>query len=274
MEKKVDIIESSTHKSSVAQAVGVSRKNIYYLNKQNQKDKSLGEQIEVTHEQHPAYGHRRLAIELGVNKKRILRVMRKYSIKPPRRKIKRKYLTKSTNNHSYTNLIKELEIQRMNQVWTSDLTYIPFNYSFIYIAVVKDLYTKRVLGIRISNRHNAELSLATIKLAVANERRAPEIFHSDQGTEFMAKKCTGYLEQLRTRVSVSDKGQPWQNGSQESFFGRFKDDMGDISRFETLGELIEEIYSYIHYYNHYRIHTAIKTTPQKFSESCLKKWGT
>jgi putative transposase len=258
----------------VSAAVGIPRKNIYSQSRQEQRDLELKAQIEAVHLTDPAYGHRRLAWKLGINKKRILRVMRKYGIKPPRRKIKRKYITKSTSNHSYTNLIKELEICRVDQVWTSDLTFIPFNGSFIYLAVVKDSYTRRVLGARISNRHNADLSLATIKLAVANERRAPEIFHSDQGTEFMAEKCTGYLGQLNTRVSVSDKGKPWQNGSQESFFGRFKDDMGDISRFETLGELIEEIYSYVHYYNHYRIHTAIKTTPQKFSESCLPKWGT
>ncbi len=200
--------------------------------------------------------------------------MKKYGIKPPRRKIKRNYLTKSTSNHSYTNLIKELEIKQINQVWTSDLTYIKFDNRFIYFAVVKDSFTKRVLGAKISNRHNADLSLATIKVAVANEGQAPGIFHSDQGTEFMAAKCTGYLEKLNTKVSVSDKGKPWQNGSQESFFGRFKEDMGDISRFETLGELVEEIYSYIRYYNCHRIHTTIKTTPQKFLESCLEKRGT
>lgn len=234
----------------------------------------LKKQIETVHKQHPAYGHRRLAIELEINKKPILRVMNKYGIKPPRRRIKRNYLTDSTSDHSYTNLIKELEIENANEVWTNDLTYIKFHHQFIYLSAVKDSFTKRILGARISNRHNADLSLATVKAAVANEKCAPKIFHSDQGTEFMAKKCTSYLEQLNTKISVSDKGKPWQNGSQESFFGRLKDDLGDISRFETLGELVEEIYSYIHYYNHHRIHTTIKTTPQKFSESCLKKRGT
>jgi len=200
--------------------------------------------------------------------------MRKYGLKPPRRKIKRKYLTKPAYHHSYVNLLKELLVQSRNQVWASDLTYLPFKHNFIYLAVVKDLHTRCILGAKVSNRHNADLSLATIKLAIANERQAPKIFHSDQGTEFMTVKCTGYLESLGVRISVSDKASPWQNASQESFFGRFKDEMGDISRFETLGELVEEIYSYIHYYNRYRIHTAIKTTPQKFSESCLKKRGT
>lgn len=252
----------------------MSRKNIYYQSRLRKRDWQLKTQIEATHRQHPAYGHRRLALELKINKKRILRVMKKYGIKPPRRRIKPQSLTKSTSHHSYTNLIKELEIRKAHQVWTSDLTYLKFKSRFIYLAAVKDSYTRRILGARISNRHNADLSLATIKAAVANEKQAPEIFHSDQGTEFMAAQCTRYLEKLSAQISVSDKGKPWQNGSQESFFGRLKEDMGDISRFETLGELIEEIYSYIHYYNYYRIHTAIKTTPQHFSELSLKKRGT
>ncbi len=74
----------------------------------------------------------------------------------------------------------------------------------------------------------------------------------------MAKLVTDYLESLGTQISVSDKASPWQNGYQESFFGRFKEEAGDFNRFETVGELIEEIYGQINYYNFDRIHTALK----------------
>ena len=118
------------------------------------------------------------------------------------------------------------------------------------------------------------MALAAIKAAVANTGTKPEIFHSDQGSEYMAGACTGYLESLNTKISVSDKGSPWQNPYQESFFDKFKLEVGDLQRFETQAELVEEIYSYIHYYNNYRIHTMLKTPPQKFSENYLNISGT
>ena len=81
----------------------------------------------------------------------------------------------------------------------------------------------------------------------------------------MAKICTDYLESLGTQVSVSDKASPWQNGYQESFFGRFKDEAGDLGRFETVGELIEAVYQQINYYNNDRIHTALKMPPAVYA---------
>lgn len=254
--------------------MNINRKNIYYESKMEQRDLLLKAKIQAVHRKHPAYGHRRIALDLGMNKKPIIRVMKKYGIKPPRRKIKYKYLTKSTSKHTYTNLIKDLKPERANQVWTSDLTYIKFNRKFIYLAVVRDLHTRRVLSAKIGIKHDADLALGAIKAAVENEKAVPEIFHSDQGTEFMAEKTRSYLTTLGILISVSDKASPWQNGSQESFFGRFKEETGDLSRFETIGRLIEGIYQYIHYYNHGRIHTSIKMTPNQFSELCLKKMGT
>jgi len=94
----------------------------------------------------------------------------------------------------------------------------------------------------------------------------------------MARATTDYLELQGVQVSVSAKASPWQNGYKESFFGHFKDEFGDINRFETPGELIEEIYSQIHYYNFNRIHRSLKMSPVKyaqlrFPEYCLQKWG-
>lgn len=213
-----------------------------------------------------------MALETGHN--RVLRVMLKYGIKPPRRKLRGYYTTRSTNHHSYTNLIKQLAISKPNQIWASDLTYIKYQGKFLYLATVKELFTRKILSARIGIQHNAELALTAIKSAVFNSKTNPEFFHSDQGSEYMAGICTGYLESIGTKVSVSDKGSPWQNPYQESFFDKFKTEVGDLTRFETVGELAEEIYSYVHYYNNFRIHTALKMPPQKFSELCLKNSGT
>src|SRR4029077_20460385 len=103
-------------------------------------------------------------------------------------------------------------------------------------------------------------------MAIKITNTTPEIFHSDQGTEFMAKLCTEFLEGFVTKISVSDKASPWQNGYQDSIFGRFKEEFGDINRFETVGEMLEGIYQYIHYYNTRRIHTALKMPPAVFAK--------
>lgn len=223
-------------------------------------------QIEQVHKTDPSYGHRRVAIKLGINHKRVARVMRKYGLKPPRRRSQRKHLTVSTNYHSYRNLMKDVELIKINQVWVSDLTYIKYRQRFIYLATVLDAYSREILSARLGRQHNAELALQTTKAAVGKESDTPDIFHSDQGKEFMAKRCTGYLEQLGSRVSVSDTASPWQNGYQESFFSRFKAEIGDLNRFKTLGELSEEVYSYIDYYNTRRIHTSLKMPPKTFRQ--------
>lgn len=94
----------------------------------------------------------------------------------------------------------------------------------------------------------------------------------------MAQIVTSFIESLNIKISVSDKASPWQNGYKESFFGKLKDEIGDLNRFDTLGELIEEIYSYIHYFNTKRIHTSIKMTPnqfrQKYEDSVSRKLDT
>lgn len=108
-------------------------------------------------------------------------------------------------------------------------------------------------------------------MALTVSKTVPEIFHSDQGTEFMAEEITDFLEELKIKISVSDKASPWQNGYQESFFGRFKQENGDLNRFETPGELLEALYHAIYYYNNKRIHTALKMPPAVYAKQILKK---
>ncbi len=203
--------------------------------------------------------------------------MKKFGIKVPRRKVNY-YTTRSTSHHTYTNLTKSLKPTRAHQLWCSDLSYIKFQGRFWYLATIEDIFTRLIVGVNIGKYHNSDLVLVTVKQAISNTKQTPGIFHSDQGTEFMAKVCTDYLEGLGTKISVSDKASSWQNGYQESFFGKFKMESGDLNRFETIGQLIEEIYSQVHYYNFERIHTALRMPPavyaQLVKEECLNEMGT
>jgi putative transposase len=264
-------------KSVCAEALGINRKNIYRELKQPAKDQALKQQIEAVHRQHPAYGHRRMAIHLGINHKRAQRVMAKFNLRPPRRWIKR-YSTVSIPHHSYHNLLINLTVTEPHQVWCSDLSRLEYRGAVWYLATIEDLATRQILAKRIGKRHDSQLVLSTLHQAFATGA-TPLIFHSDQGTEFMAQRCTDDLEARGVQISVSEVASPWQNGYVESFFGRFKHELGDLNRFESAGEMIEAIYRQIYYYNHCRIHTALKMPPavyaaQMFSDTCLHKLGT
>jgi putative transposase len=189
--------------------------------------------------------------------------MKKYGIKVPRRKIKN-FCTRSIKQRKYPNLIKELKITKENQVWCSDTTRFIFHGEKWYLVTIIDLYTRQVPGLGIGRGHDSSLVLRAIEMAL--KTGIPEIFHSDQGTEFMAEICTGRLEKEGTQISASDKASPWQNGYQESFFGHFKDDVGDINRFETAGELLEALYHAIDYYNNRRIHKILRMPPAVFAK--------
>jgi transposase InsO family protein len=260
-----------------AEALGISRKNIYRQLKQPAKDHTLKQQIEAAHRQHPAYGHRRIAIHLRINHKRAQRVMAKFNLRPPRRRVNR-YSTVSTPHHTYYNLLTDLTLTHPHQVWCSDLSRIEYRGTVWYLATIEDLETRQIMAKRIGKRHDSYLVLSTLHQAFATGL-TPLIFHSDQGTEFMAQRCTDYLEDRGVRISVSDVASPWQNGHVESFYGRFKHELGDLNRFESAGEMIEAIYRHIHYYNYHRIHTALRMPPavysvRTFSDTCLRKLGT
>jgi transposase InsO family protein len=244
----------------VALALGVNRKNIYRTSKRDRLDEQLKTQIEVVWLGHPAYGHLRLGWHLKVNHKRISRVMRKYGLKPPRRKV-HSYCTISTPHPTFTNLIKDWLPTKPHELWVADVSFIKFQDRFWYLSTIVEVVTRQVLAVQVSRYHNHQLVLTTLKQAMIMAGTLPQIFHSDQGTEFMAQAVIDFLLANQVKVSVSDKGAPWQNGYQESFFGRFKTEMGDFNRFDTVGEFIEAIYQQVHYYNYDRIHTALRMPP-------------
>jgi putative transposase len=246
------------------------------------KDKQVKSDIEDTFKDHPAYGHRRLAIELTMNHKKILRIMHKYHIKPPRLWYQKKFTTRSDTDYQmkYTNVLKDTAMDKygINDIWSSDLTYIKYQEKFYYLAIIQDIVSKEIVGFNMSDKHDSDLVLKTLKEAVVYTKTTPKILHSDRGREYLSSNCTDFLEGLNIAVSVSDPGSPWQNAWSESFFSRFKNESGAFSRFATLGELVEYIFGYVSYYNNKRIHSTIKMSPyqfkQKYSESGLEKRGT
>jgi putative transposase len=255
-------------KAEIARKIGCSRASLYYKKTLPDKDIKLKEKILEVMAEHKAYGHKRIAMELGINKKRILRVMKQFDLKPYRRRPARPNKPDDQNKAPsiYPNQIKYLCPIRPNVVWVADFTYIPFQGTFIFLATIEDRFTRKILGFNIGSRHTSTLVCKAFSNALQNSGQAPMYHHCDQGSEYDSNEYLDLLKRENITISMSKKASPWENPHKESYFSGFKLDLGSTSQFETLGELVDAIYQTIHYYNFERIHTKLKMPPQKFIE--------
>jgi len=254
-------------KLQLAAELGVARSSLYYEPKLPEKDWQLKIAIEQVLRDHPSYGHRRIATHLHLNKKRIRRVMKLFGLKPYRRRGKKLKKNKDIGQITapFANLLQQLpHPDRPGLVWVSDFTHITFRGRWVYLATIMDLYSREVIGWAVFTSHSVQLVL--LALIDALEKQPPTtILHSDQGTEYKSMVYTSLAQSAGIRLSMSHKSSPWENGYQESFYGKLKVDLGDTNRYQSLGELTAAIYHHIHYYNHNRIHTALKMPPTAFA---------
>jgi len=272
-------------KTAIAKKLGISRQSLYYIKKQPGIDEEIKRQIEAVLTEHKAYGHKRIAPELKMNKKRILRVMKKFNIKPYRRRPRQPYKEEDQGKAAEKDTVNVYTLLcplASNIIWVSDFTYIKFEGRFIYLATIMDRYTREIIGMALSRFHNQNLVMEAFMDAQKKTKTHPEYLHSDQGSEYTSDDYKTYVASQKITISFADKGSPWQNGFQESFYGKFKVDLGYMEQFKSLGELIEGIYQTIYYYNNKRRHTALHMSPVQFKllyqKNCLerlsKKLGT
>lgn len=242
----------------------VSRSSLYYKSKKYIEDWKVKEDIEKVWIDHSSYGHKRLAVELKLNKKRILRVMKKFSLKPYRRHRKPFKRSNVSIYDKYPNLLVNTSCIQINQIWVTDFTYLWYKNRFIYVATVMDIWNREIVGVCVLSNHSGALVVQALVSALMDHKK-PDIIHSDQGSEYTGKIYTEFCISSGIQISMSEKGSPWQNGYQESFYDKFKIDLGDPNRFDSLGELVFEIYRTIYVYNTTRIHTALKMSPREFA---------
>lgn len=240
----------------------------------NERDEKILLQIKQVMSENPSYGHRRIALALKLNKKRILRVMKKHNLKPYRRRTNkpRKLHDENKPDTKISNLIKNFCPIAPNIVWVSDFTYISYQNRFIYLATVMDVFTRQIVGWNILSNHTKDLVIEAFKHAIKQAKSIPQILHSDQGSEYDSKEYFELLVKYEIKISMSRKAAPWENGFQESFYAGFKLDLGDPNRLNNLGELIEAIYQQLYTYNNFRIHTKLKMSPCEFHLNYLNKF--
>lgn len=261
------------NKSKTLGFLNIARSTFYYISQLDQKDEELRKQIETVLNKHPSYGHRRIAIELAMNRKPIRRVMKKFGIKPRRGHKKPWKRAKDEDPRPSPNLLVSLIPLYKNHVWITDFTYLKWRGRWVYVCTIIDLFSREVLGTSVKTNHSAMLVSETLLNALASNQPSL-IIHSDQGSEYKSRLFRRILYDFNVTQSMSKKGSPWQNGYQESFFGNWKVDIGDVNRFTTLGELTAEIYKSIYYYNNERIHTALRMAPKEFARQYEIKYNT
>jgi putative transposase len=251
-------------RAELAHILGVSRASLYYVPRSDARDWKLKTEIEAMLRGHPSYGSRRIALALRLNRKRIQRVMRRFGIMPYRRR-GRKWRHIKRVAVVYPNLLLGVMPAYPHHVWAADFTELVWRGRKVYVATVIDLYTRTVVGVAVSLRRGTPLTLQALWSGLAAYPH-PAIFHSDNGKEYIAGAFVAVLAGFGITISRTHPGCPWENGYQESFYDKFKVDLGDPGRFRSLGELVAEIYATLWAYNHTRIHSALKMPPKVFAE--------
>jgi len=230
--------------------MGISRATYYYKPKdkteKDKRDRDLSKHIKEICYRYPFYGYRRVTAALRrkgviVNHKKVLKLMKKMGIQVK----KRKRYTRTTNSvHNlkvYPNLIKNLSIERINQVWCSDITYIGIRSGFVYLAAVIDAFSRKVVGYAISRTLAAEIALGALRMALATRNTSDLIHHSDKGIQYC---CTDYINLLKNysiKISMSTRGMPIENAFAESFFGSLKVEEIYMWDYETYADVISRL---------------------------------
>jgi transposase InsO family protein len=263
--------KAQVSKSAACAKASISRNCLYYKPKLPAKDLLLKQQIEAILLEHKSYGHRRIALALGINKKRVRRVMKLFNIKPKKSRKKPRFKKNKFPKNSAKNLILNIAINQPNQVWVSDFTYLSYQNKFMYLATILDAFTREVIAWNIASRHNKELITETLLNAINKREKSPQIFHSDQGSEYKSDDLAKILQSRNIKASMSKKSSPWQNGRQETFYQKLKFELEDFNSYQSQGELIEAIALQIYYYNNKRIHLALKMPPAEFYQRFAEK---
>lgn len=223
----------------------------------------------------PYYGYRRVTHQLKrkgheVGETRVRRLLGELEHSCQVGKLRISTTDSRHEHRRYPNLIKDLEITRVNQVWVADITYIRLGRRFIYLAVILDAYSRGIRGWHLSHSLDKQLTITALKMALAHHP-APEIHHSDQGMQYATPKYTDLLSDT-TRISMSAVGRPMENGVVERFMRTFKEEHIDYTEYSDDVDAVDQIAYWLEIeYMTERIHSALDyLTPAEFESQLVQ----
>jgi putative transposase len=242
--------------------VGVSRATLYARQKPKQLDggeELLKGLIDEEYTRHPFYGSRRMVVYLGrcghtVNRKRLQRLMRTMGLAGM---APGPNTSKARPQHKvYPYLLRGVAVERPNQVWSTDITYIRLARGFVYLVAIIDWYSRRVLSWRISNSMEAVFCVDCLEDALRMHGK-PEVFNSDQGSQFTSEAFTGVLKREGITISMDGRGRAFDNIFVERLWRNVKYEDVYIMGYATMGELLMGLTKYFAYYNGERMHQSL-----------------
>jgi putative transposase len=249
----------------------VSRAGLYRFEAETPKldpDLDLRDEIQRIALEFPCYGRPRITKELArrgwkVNHKRVRRIMREDNLLCLRR---RKFVCTTDSDHNlrvYPNLAGEMELTGLDQLWRADITYIRLETEFIYLAVVLDAYSRRVIGWALDRTLEDDLPIAALKMALQRRKPSPGLtHHSDRGVQYASNDYTGLLKEHGVRISMSRRGNPYDNAACESFMKILKYEEVYRQEYRDLADARASIDRFIErIYNGKRLHSALGYLP-------------
>lgn len=231
-------------------------------------DIELRDQIQRLALEWPQYGYRRITAELhrqgvAANHKRVMRLMREDNLLCLR---KRRFISTTDSSHSllvYPNLVPELTLSGINQLWVADITYIRLLREFVYLAVILDAYSRRCIGWALEPYLEAALAVEALRMALATRKvEAGLVHHSDRGVQYASSVYTDLLKEQGIRISMSRPGNPYDNAQAERFMRTLKYEEVYLFEYETVAEARVRISHFLEaVYNQKRLHSAIGYLP-------------
>ena len=257
--------------SALCQMTGLNRAGFYRSRTPRQAtpvEMEIRDEMQKIAVESPAYGYRRITAELqkrgfAVNHKRVLRMMREDNLLCVRR---RKFVVTTDSRHNlpvYPNLAAQITPTAINQLWVADITYIRLRTEFVYLAVVLDAFSRRVIGWALGRTLEAGLAIAALAMALAGRR--PELglaHHSDRGVQYASHEYTTLLQDNRVQISMSRKGNPYDNAACESFMKTLKYEEVYRNEYRDFAEARASIGEFLEcVYNQKRLHSALGYLP-------------
>ena len=227
----------------------------------------------------PGYGSRRITAELRrqgrqINRKRVQRIMREDNLLCLRRK---KFIRTTDSEHGlavYPNLAGTLDISGLNQLWVADITYLRLWREFVYLAVVLDAFSRRVIGWSLGRTLEAQLPLAALRMALETRVVGPGlVHHSDRGVQYASGDYTGLLDRHNIEISMSRKANPYDNALAESFMKTLKYEEVYLFEYEDFAEAQRRIGRFLErVYNEKRLHSALGYLPPvEYEQTVLER---